>query len=182
MGISKFKRLLARRQQFIERDSSQLPIKSPNISVYDGRKVGTGFVASHIRGKVTADGNCFISSRHHMLNSFVPNLVWLPVQVSKLTDREGSFAQKLLQAISYEIYKDISLPEELRCVWETLAPPEDRTKVKIDSKQLNFFSVSDNWLTKRIDSLISEIDIILSVSKTDYIKTGNVNPAATCQL
>ena len=97
-----------------------------------------------------------------------------PLEVSKLTDREGSFAQKLLQAISYEIYKDISLPEELRCVWETLAPPEDRTKVKIDSKQLNFFSVSDNWLTKRIDSLISEIDIILSVSKTDYIKTGKV--------
>ena len=48
-----------------------------------------------------------------MLNSFVPNLVWLPVQISKLTDREGSYAQRFLQAISCQIYKNISLPKEL---------------------------------------------------------------------
>lgn len=80
-------------------------IKSMKILEYDGKKLGTGFVASHIWGKVSVDNNIMISSRHHKLNSFVPNLVWLPVQISKLTDREGSFAQSLLQAISYDLWR-----------------------------------------------------------------------------
>ncbi len=66
------------------------PIRSANIPAYNGKKLGTGFVASHIWGKITVEDNSLISSRHHMLNSFVPNIVWLPLQISKLTDREGS--------------------------------------------------------------------------------------------
>jgi hypothetical protein len=150
------------------------PIKSSSISIYNGSRLGTGFVASHIWGKVTVDEKCLISSRHHMLNSFVPNIVWLPVQISKLTDREGSLAQRLLQRISYEIYRDISLPSELQRVWEALVAPEGTTNINIDLERVNFFDVSDDWLTKRINCLLSEIDTILSVDKTGCLDEGKV--------
>jgi len=149
-------------------------IKSSKISIYEGRKLGTGFVASHIWGKVTIDNNLLISSRHHMFNSFVPNLVWLPVQVSKLTDREGSLAQRFLQAISYKIYREISLPKELSSIWDALAKPEDPPNINVDLRQVNYFDVPNEWLTKRISGLLSEIDVILSIDGTDIDKKAKV--------
>ena len=38
--------------------------------------------------------------------SFVPNLVWLPSEVAKLTDRQDSFVQRYVQAISTRLYRD----------------------------------------------------------------------------
>ena len=149
-------------------------IRSPRISEYDGKKLGTGFVASHIWGKVTVANTVMISSRHHMLNSFVPNLVWLPVQISKLTDREGSFAQRLLQAISCEIYRHIGLPKELRCIWESLVIPEGLPKIDVDLKRINYFDMPDGWLIKRIDGLISEINTVLAINKTEPVEEGKV--------
>lgn len=139
-------------------------IRSPNISVYNGKRLGTGFVASHIWGKVNIDGSNMISSRHHMLNSFVPNLVWLPVQISKLTDREGSFAQKLLQTVSYRIYGNIDLPMEIKHLWKAL-PQSQETDAQIDVAKINFFEVSEEWLTRRIKNLSLEIEQILLVDK-----------------
>lgn len=150
------------------------PIRSPKISAYDGRRMGTGFVASHIWRKVEINNNFMISSRHYMLNSFVPNMVWLPVQISKLTDREGSFAQRLLQAISYEIYGGISLPKELSCIWEALARPKDPLGIRIDLRQINYFDVPDEWLAKRIGGLISEIDDIISIDTIEVGKNRKV--------
>jgi hypothetical protein len=150
------------------------PVKSSKIYSYDGRTLGTGFVASHIWGKVFINNKLMISSRNHMLNSFVPNLVWLPVQISKLTDREGSFAQRLLQAFSHKIYGQISLPDELGSIWEALAQPSDPQDIDIDLRRLNHFHVPVNWITKRIDGLIAEIDAILSVDKTDCVNTRKV--------
>jgi hypothetical protein len=138
-------------------------IRSPKISEYDGNKLGTGFVASHIWGKVTVGNTVLISSRHHMLNSFVPNLVWLPVQISKLTDREGSFAQRLLQAISHRIYREISLPNDLLKIWDALPYPEELQNISIDVGQLNYFDVPAEWLTKRINGLIQETEKISSI-------------------
>jgi hypothetical protein len=151
------------------------PIRSPNISVYDGRKLGTGFVASHIWGKVTLDTSCLISSRHYMLNSFVPNIVWLPVQISKLTDREGSYAQRVLQAISCQIYKNFSLPKELQIIWDVLPDPQEASKISINLEEINFFDVSNEWLTHRITGLITEIDTIISIdSKSDCTRQRKV--------
>jgi hypothetical protein len=146
------------------------PIKSANIPTYDGKKLGTGFVASHVWGKITVDNNHLISSRHHMLNSFVPNLVWLPVQISKLTDREGSYAQRFLQAISCQIYKNISLPKELLKVWDILPCPQQVPTISVNLEKLNYFDVSGDWLTARVNGLISEIDEIISIEKQDFSK------------
>ncbi len=138
------------------------PIKSENVPAYDGKRLGTGFVASHVWGKITVDNKCIISSRHHMLNSFIPNLVWLPVQISKLTDREGSYAQRVLQMISFEIYRNISLSIELQKIWDLLPSPKGLPEIDIEGR-INYFDPSDEWLMGRIKGLISEIDAILSL-------------------
>jgi hypothetical protein len=142
-------------------------VKSPCITYYHGLRLGTGFVASHIWGKVNIKGIHMISSRHYMLNSFVPNLVWLPVQISKLTDREGSMAQRLLQVISHTIYREIVLPKAISWLWEYLPFPEELRSIKIDQTQMNYFVVSKKWIDKRVAGLISEINQISSIEDSD---------------
>jgi len=140
-------------------------VKSAKISAYDGFRLGTGFVASHIWGKVAVGNRSMISSRHYMLNSFIPNLVWLPVQISKLTDREGSFAQKLLQAISCRIYKGIAMPDSISILWDTLLCPRELQGFSVDLAKMNYFVVPSDWLKKRVNNLVSEVDVILSTNK-----------------
>lgn len=45
-------------------------------------RIGNGFVASHVWRKLTNNGS---ASQHPLTYSFIPNLVWLPTQVAKLT-------------------------------------------------------------------------------------------------
>jgi len=141
-------------------------IKSPKIDSYSDLKKGRGFVASHIWRIVKINNEEIISNRHHLFNSFVPNIVWLPRQIAKLTDREGSDAQRMLQAISYAIYSDIPMPETVMKLWEFLPFPEEYTKLDVQSKDLNFFQVEDRWLNQRIKGLRSEIERILSIEET----------------
>jgi hypothetical protein len=61
-----------------------------SFSEYNGARMGNGFVASHVWRKLTDNSS---ASQHPLTYSFVPNLVWLPAQVAKLSDREGSFVQ-----------------------------------------------------------------------------------------
>jgi hypothetical protein len=149
-------------------------IKSPKVRSYDGSRLGRGFVASHIWGNVRIKNTHIISSRHFKLNSFVPNLAWLPVQISKLTDREGSRPQRLLQAISHRIYRGISMPKEISSLWEQLLFPEELKDLRIDVSKVNFFVVPDKWLEKRITGLISEINRILSINTTEKNKLGKI--------
>jgi hypothetical protein len=149
-------------------------VRSPKISAYDCLRLGTGFVASHIWGNVSIAKRLMISSRHYMLNSFVPNLVWLPVQISKLTDREGSLAQRLLQAISHRIYEDIPMPSDISLLWKSLPYPEELLDLGIDPACMNYFVVPDEWLEKRVKGLISEIDGILSTEEIGKNKSHKI--------
>jgi hypothetical protein len=149
-------------------------IRSKKIAVYKGKSLGTGFVASHIWGKITINSNNIISSRHHMLNSFVPNLVWLPVQISKLSDREGSYAQKILQALSYAIYKEINIPNDISRIWGSIPYPKDFEGFDVDLTKINYFVAPDSWLRKRVSGLIAEIDNIVSIDKIDNITRSKV--------
>jgi hypothetical protein len=100
--------------------------------------------------------------------------VWLPVQISKLTDREGSYAQRFLQAISYQLYKNINLPKKLQNIWDVLLYPQQVPKINISLEKMNYFDVPENWLTKRIKGLISEIDTIISIDKNDFSEKGKI--------
>ena len=101
--------------------------------------MGTEFVASHVWRKVNAID---LASRIPLLNTFVPNLVWLPSQVAKLSGIEGGIVQQTLQAMSRENSGTARVDEHLRPVveeaWDLLPPPAAVVQ-NVDPDRLNWF-------------------------------------------
>lgn len=129
-----------------------LTIKNPANALYDGLRMGSGFVASHV-WRVLTSGD--LASRDPRTYSFVPNLVWLPAQVSKLTDREGSFVQTYLQALSRKIYGGIQLPPSLRDIaseaWAKLPLPSAVPEQGLPAvEELNFFDPTPSFFERRL--------------------------------
>jgi hypothetical protein len=120
--------------------------------------LGNGFVASHIWREINKTDE--LASRLTFTNSFIPNLVWLPKQISKLTDRENSYAQKLLQSISYKIYREANNDDYTNEIWSYLPNPE--IDIEIKKSDLNYFEISDTWIESRLKKLNNEIDNILN--------------------
>jgi hypothetical protein len=134
------------------------------FSGYEGARIGNGFVASHV-WRMRTDGGS--APRHPLTNSFVPNLVWLPTQVAKLSDREGSFVQTYLQAISKKIYRSapVSVHQEkiVAEAWELLPDPSGiplQGLPRLDD--LNFFGYTDEFLMSRLRSLRKVQELITS--------------------
>ena len=129
---------------------------------YSGKRMGKGFVASHVWRKIKGET---LASRDPILNSFVPNLVWLPRQISKLTDREGSFAQRFLQKLSLSIFQDIAVSSQLeeytRNAWEMLpVPPRMEASDGISCN--NYFDISEKEVHKLIEKLAEQTSILKS--------------------
>ena len=89
-----------------------LLVDGRKVKEYNNKKLGKGFVASHIWRELQNDETS-LASTLPMTNSFIPNLVWLPKQISKLTDREGSYAPKILKTLSYKIYSAVKTPDSV---------------------------------------------------------------------
>lgn len=140
-------------------------IKSRILASYNNKKLGKGFVASHVWRKLR--GIDLSTSRYFKTNSFVPNLVWLPKQISKLTDREDSFAQRYLQFLSFKIYGSKDVHPKIKELWKFLKIPSEFDDEKIDLNRINFFRVSDSQIAKRIDTLNKAISIIKNVEGID---------------
>lgn len=145
-----------------------LNVTSPTNALYQGDRLGVGFVASHIwrSSEIGLD-----NQRAGWTNSFVPNLVWLPSQLAKLTDRSGSFTQAYLQAISYRIYRNLPLGKDLEPfanhAWEQLPKPDgipDQGLPRAD--ELSFFDETDAFVKRRIDTISRVRDKLLSLRQT----------------
>ena len=148
-----------------------LTIRSSLKDIYDGKKIGTGFVACHVwRISDINMGNkvAAFTTQNPITYSFVPNLVWLPKQVAKLTDREGSFAQLYLQAVSYKIFREIKVSEKLESVvdksWEILIRPAGIPEQGLpEIGELNFFEYNEPFIIRRkkiISDVLKGIDAI----------------------
>ena len=131
------------------------PVRSEHFSEYDRRRLGNGFVAAHA-WRDTIDGGS--AARCSSANSFWPNLLWLPSNVAKLTDRPGSFAQTYVQAISQKLYRNVEVHEKLkpfvdRC-WALLPEVPEFPEQGIPSaRDLNFFEVPTAFFTKRLEAI-----------------------------
>jgi hypothetical protein len=130
----------------IKRMPYSLAISAPQNSIYDGARIKQGYVASHVWRQLSNKSG--LASRNRLTYSFVPNLVWLPREVSKLTDREGSFVQGYFQALAIKIYKNVPVSRGLQAIvnraWKLLPtppaiPPEGLPAVN----DLNFFLPTD---------------------------------------
>jgi hypothetical protein len=149
--------LLRDDNSLVKESVKSLEIRAPKArSFYAGRRLGRGggWVAAHV-WQLRSDG--LRASRHPATNTFVPNLVWLPTSVAKLTDRPGSFVQRFTQAVSVSIYRDRPVTPALKPfvadAWESLdlptaaeVPPQALPSVEA----LNFFTPGEPWLAARV--------------------------------
>ena len=140
---------------------TSLEIRSPR-QIYSRRKIGAGFIASHVWRVLGSDrAESGLASRDPWTNSFIPNLVWLPKQVAKLTDREGSFSQQYLQALARKIYCGDKLPTGLRehaeGIWDALPAPAGIPEQGLpEVKTLNFFEPTPRFVSRRL-AVLSDV-------------------------
>jgi hypothetical protein len=141
-----------------------LNITSGNHFFYSGKRIGKGFVASHVwRQFKESPTGIGLSSHNPILNTFIPNLVWLPTQVSKLTDREGTFTQIYLQALSAKIYRNLDVPDCLKSIvsraWQMLNIPAGIPEQGLpDITELSFFEPSEKFFAERRKKINIVID------------------------
>ena len=135
------------------------------FSVLNGTKLNNanGYVASHI-WRVLQNKRSVLASQWERTNSFIPNLVWLPSQLSKLTDREGSYAQRFVQHISGLLYRSYSLPNTMLSeIWDELKDPGITPVCDIDLGQLNYFEHNLMWVNRKKNDLYNELQSILNI-------------------
>lgn len=120
---------------------------------YARRRIGNGWVCAHVWRDL---GGGTLASREPLTYSFVPNVVWLPEQVAKLTDREGSFTQQVAQAISWSLYREapVSGPHAalVEKIWSMLPRPEMPPAMALpDAGALNFFGPDESCFQRRAE-------------------------------
>ena len=132
-----------------------LAVATADPSHLRGARMGSEFVASHIWRVVSHRD---LASRVPLLNSFVPNLVWLPSQVAKLSDREGSAVQIALQAMAWQIYRSAPVAAHLADVveeaWALIPEPDAIGPLP----NLNWFEATDRFFKTRRARLSSVVD------------------------
>lgn len=152
-----------------------MPVLSKG-DLYKEITIENGFVASHIwRKTANTQSNGELASRNPWLNTFIPNLVWLPKQISKMTDREGDFAQQYVQALSRHIYKRCTfsnkLHQRIQTLWDQLPEPDGFSNDTFpDISTLNFFEPRENIVAtriKKIEQVIAGIKKVLAEQPLD---------------
>jgi hypothetical protein len=164
-GSPSAKGLLRDDNSLIKNLPRSLRIQSAGNPHYHGKRLGNGFVACHVWRRLVDSG---LASRDERTYSFVPNLVWLPVQVAELTDREGSFVQVYVQAVARKIFAGVKVSDSLRpmveSIWSKLpAAPGVPAQGLPDVNDLNFFSPDHPWMDRRrrvIAEVISGLETV----------------------
>lgn len=148
---------------FIKGTVRSLAIDAPAGSVLSGAKMAGGFVAAHIWREVNRP---VLASKIPLLYSFIPNLVWLPGEVAKLTDYEGGPYQRTLQAMSVAIYRDAKVEPHLQSVvdeaWATLPMP-DTAPPALDPHAMNWFVPNESFYRirrQRTDQVIAALETL----------------------
>ncbi|MEK6227465.1 MAG: hypothetical protein AABM40_14380 [Chloroflexota bacterium] len=125
-------------------------------SVYRSARMDKGFVAAHVWRRLTGGAS---AARDRLTYSFVPNLVWLPSDVARLTDREGSFVQAFVQALAVKTYRGLPVVPSMKRfvdqIWEMLPQPLGIPQQALPGvEDLNFFSVTPAWLARRLQKIV----------------------------
>jgi hypothetical protein len=156
-----------------------LPIAGPEDSPLVGKKMGNDFVASHIWREV--DGLDELASRHPELNSFVPNLVWLPSQISKLSDREGHIIQDLLKMASWKIYRGVKVDENcteaVEAIWNLLEKDLEQVveKYRFNPEVAHYFLPKDEkFVLRRAETARKALEFISSCEKGTPTPSNNI--------
>lgn len=137
-----------------------LKFQSNAHQLYKGQP-GKGLVACHIWR--TLRNQKVLASKFPPTNSFIPNLVWLPAQISQLTDRESSYAQQFIQLISYKLYRHYDCDINVDDIWGELELPSITIPSCVNINNLNLFVPKDEKIIRnRRDGLSAEIKHIVN--------------------
>jgi hypothetical protein len=144
-----------------------LQISGPIDSPLTGKKMGNYFVASHIWRKI--NGLDVVANKHPELNSFVPNLVWLPTQISKLSDKEGHIIQDLLKLASWKIYHKANVEnrysDDVKRVWKYLEKEVEKiaNQYEFDPTTAHYFLPKDDkFVSRRVEISRKALEFITS--------------------
>jgi len=159
-------------------------MESSVVSKYNGASLGRNFVASHVWREIQTEAG--LTNRDHRLFSFIPNLVWLPKEVSKFTDREGSIIQSMIQQISRKIYRDLEVSHSMKAfteeAWSVIETAEIKVPLPIealpDVSSITFIRISDSYIktrTRKIGKLAEaltrysqDLEVTLPVISSKY--------------
>ena len=163
----------------IVKGSSKL-IESSRISEYDGKSLGNGFVASHVWREVGVQRT--LSNRDNRLFTFIPNLVWLPVQVSKLSDREGSIVQSVLQQLAAHIYRNQTLNAPLQRIidscWAEIEAHTHPFALPLESlpeiEKLSFIRLPSRYIDMKKKKIEKASTALLAHAAGNSIPTGRI--------
>ena len=164
------KGLLRDDNSLVKSKVKSMPVESPD-GIYKNCTIGNGFVASHIWRQTDDVGE--LASRDPWLNTFVPNLVWLPKQISKMTDREGEFAQQYVQLLARHIYREVvfaaPLQQRIEKIWDRLPAPTELQEDLPDVDTLNFFIPNTKILLNRRKDIKDVISALRKASLGEQI-------------
>jgi hypothetical protein len=164
----------------------QLRVDCEANSLYHGRTIGNGFVAAHV-WRVIESKAAKLSSRDALTNSFIPNLVWLPTQVAKLTDREGSFAQLYLQALSAKIYRNVEVVAPLKKIaddaWNRLPMPLGVPENGLPNlDEIAFFEHSTKFARRRLETVAHVVSAVKAIQQGEPLKKKLISGRYTTGL
>ena len=149
-----------------------VPVRGPRGSSMNGVRMGKGWVASHVWR--SHRGSQRSTNTDPELNTFVPNLVWLPNQIAKLSDQDQGPVQTALKQVAQSIYKSVDveprLTEIVESAWTKL--PSVGTGCEVDLEDLYWFDVPDgpdDFVEKRQQATRRAIDAIDSIERNDPI-------------
>ena len=156
-------------------------MSSSVVSRYNGGYLGNNFVASHVWREIGTEER--LSNRDHRLFSFIPNLVWLPKEVSKFTDREGSIIQSMIQQISMKIYRKIPVSESMsRFTEESWGILEDAGNMSPipaeslpDTSKLTFIRITDSYIKNRTGKIGKLAESLLQHANNSEIEPPNIS-------
>jgi hypothetical protein len=119
--------------------SKNLKITSPDATL-NGATMGDNWVACHIWP--------MSETSEPWLNSFVPNLVWLPKPLDVLSDREGHLVQQTLRRTSLERFgaQETSTPVVAKELFDGLRP---KPNGGLGFSVRNVFSATAPWSRRR---------------------------------
>ena len=83
-------------------------VSSKKIQYYDGKKISEGFWACHIWDRLEDET---LTNTDNSLFSFIPNIVWLPKELSRLTDHVP-IVKDVLKQLSVHIYGQLRMPNQ----------------------------------------------------------------------
>lgn len=156
-----------------------LVINSPKGHIYDNQLIGKGFVAAHVWPKDMIEGK--FTTRNPLTYSYVPNVTWMPSHLAKLTDLQGAFAQRYIQALSTKIYGNTILTRTLlnfTADSSALCGADSTEYREFDSllpdyKDFNTFESNNSFITRRINK-IQQVQSAISARINDQPIVGKI--------